>query len=354
MKERNVAVVGQAWVGRRHAEAWLRCKGARLVGVVDPAPQARHVACEELGIDEDSLAFADYRQLLDRTDADIVSVCVPTGMHEHVVGDILASGRHVLCEKPPAASAAEAARMMAAAGANGVVLGYSLQRRFSDGVQAARAAIDEGRIGEVFYGRAGWVRRMPSAKAYTLWRLDGSEGGGSLGDLGVHMLDSAWYAMGCPRPETVSATISSRLIPALADASGVDMPTKPADDTAAAFLRFEGGKTLLLESSFGLWRASGVECYCELSGTSGAVEINPKALLITGQAAEPLVAPAGAPPVDFSGVVGDMLEAVNEDRPPCVSAEQGLHLMQMIEGMARSATEGREIRIGECQKFYEK
>lgn len=342
MNTRKVAVIGVRNVGMAHARAWAARPDAKLVAIAELDDQRRQDAAKEL---ENVQSFGDYRDLLAKSNAEIVSVCLPTGMHEQVVTECLRAGKHVLCEKPPASNAAEAARMAQAAANAGKVLGYGLQRRFEPPVQAARQVVQEGRTGQIFYGRTGWVRTVPLLGATTAWRLDRAGGGGGLLDLGVHLLDVAWYVMGCPPPVSASGFVSTRGTELLARAAGVRVPAQPADDTAAALIRFEGGAALLLESSFALNRPPGKETYCELSGTDGGVSVYPP-LFVSGNTVEelsPSVRRQSAAVRD--GLCGDFLRAVENGSEPCVSASQGVTLMRMLDAILQSAEERRELEI---------
>jgi UDP-N-acetyl-2-amino-2-deoxyglucuronate dehydrogenase len=114
----TVAVIGLRSVGMAHVRAWAarhRSHGdVRLVAVSDLDMDLCRRARTEYGAEE---AFGDYRDLLarDPSEATLITVCLPTALHERVVVESLRQGRHVLCEKPPALDAAAAQRMADAA-----------------------------------------------------------------------------------------------------------------------------------------------------------------------------------------------------------------------------------------------
>lgn len=342
MSRLKVAVLGLRWVGQQHLKGWSSVEGADLRAAADLDADLLRDTAETYGVEA---TYEDYRKLLAHSDAELISVCLPTGMHHDVVIECLESGRHVLCEKPPAESAEQAARMRDAAVAHGRVLGYSLQRRCTRSVQGARHAVAEGRIGDVWYARAGWIRVRPGTKHYTPWRLDAERGGGSLGDLGVHMLDSAWFAMGCPAPVSVSGMLSTRQIPGYCERLGIETPDHPADDSAAALIRFENGATMFLESSFGMWRTRGSETWCELMGSSGGIQIDPEARIKTGEEPEALAAPQDATTGGHSGVCEDFARALRNQQAPCATADHGVQLLRMLDAVAVSSRQQREVTI---------
>lgn len=341
MTERKVAVIGVFNIGKAHVKAWAHTEGAKLVAIADLNEQLGKEVKTEYQISE---SYLDYKELLKHSDAEIVSVCLPTGLHEQVVTDCLRSGRHVLCEKPPATSTQGAERMYECSLQTGKKLGYSLQRRFSDEVQSVRQAVMNGKVGNVLYGRTMWVRHAPLKLRESIWRVDQRTGGGSLLDLGVHLLDAAWFAMGCPQPVGAAGHTSSSQVSNYCQRMGLPVPEVKADDTAVAWIRFANGTVLTLESSFGMWTLDEEEVRCDLHGTDGAVRMYPGPASIMsreGKAAldKPSIFKANL------GITHDFLQSVNNDQRPCVDGEQGIILHKMLDAIVQSAREGREVPI---------
>src|SRR4051812_9123009 len=134
----------------------------------------------------------------------------------------LGGGKHVLCEKPPATSAAEARRMDAAAKKNGRVLLYSLQRRFGPHEQAAKAAVAKGYVGDVYHARAAWTRTRGTPLGTGWYTQKEKSGGGALMDVGFHMLDLGWHLLGQPRPISAFGAAHSRF-PAMVNSNPYDV-----------------------------------------------------------------------------------------------------------------------------------
>src|SRR6476661_7328684 len=97
-------------------------------------------------------------------------------------------------------NAGEAKKIEAAATKAGKVVMYAVQRRFGGAEQASKQAIDKGYAGEVYHARSSWMRTR-GIPIGTGWFIDKSKaGGGALIDIGVHLLDLAWYLLGQPKP----------------------------------------------------------------------------------------------------------------------------------------------------------
>lgn len=117
-----------------------------LIAVADIRAEAAQTAVTKYGA---KAAYSDYRELLARDDIDFVDICTPEFLHCEQVVAAAEAGKHILCEKPMAASVAEADRMIAAAKANDVMLMIGHSRRFTDRYRHAWQAVAEGRVGNV-------------------------------------------------------------------------------------------------------------------------------------------------------------------------------------------------------------
>ena len=137
MKKIRVGVIGVGSLGQHHARVFAELTGARLVGVAD-VDRARAVA---IAGRHGCRAVTDYRELL--PDVEAVSVVTPTLLHHVIARACLAAGRHVLVEKPLAATVAEARDLVAAAADRGVTLQVGHIERFNAAFRATRGAIKE-------------------------------------------------------------------------------------------------------------------------------------------------------------------------------------------------------------------
>src|SRR5206468_4114980 len=129
--------------------------------------------------------------------------------------------------------------------------------------------VGAGRLGEVYYARGQWLRRrkLPPRPTFTEKRLSG--GGAGL-DIGVHVLDLAYWFLGAPEPVSVSAVTSDRLTkrPDLGGFWGDwDRERTDVEDFAAAFVRFANGAVLALEASWLLFQPEGETIRLQCFGT---------------------------------------------------------------------------------------
>ncbi|MEA2513323.1 MAG: myo-inositol 2-dehydrogenase / D-chiro-inositol 1-dehydrogenase [Thermomicrobiales bacterium] len=160
MRPLRVGVIGAGTIAlSAHLPAIARLKGrVELVAIADVRAEVAERAAARYGAEA---AYGDYRQLLDRTDIDLVDICTPEFLHAEQTIAAAAAGKHVLCEKPMAATVAEADAMLDACRRAGVRLMIAHSRRFTPRYQRIRTAIDRGDVGEVRFVREN--ERRPRA-----------------------------------------------------------------------------------------------------------------------------------------------------------------------------------------------
>lgn len=141
----RVALIGAGRIGKNHAEIVARrVPGAALEAVVDPVDGAARALADSLDVGK---AYPDVDEALTDGDIDAVVISAPARSHTDLVVRAAAAGKHVFVEKPMAITLEDADRAIAAADAAGIVLQVGFNRRFAAGFAAARAAIDDGKIG---------------------------------------------------------------------------------------------------------------------------------------------------------------------------------------------------------------
>ena len=252
----GVAVIGAGMAGRAH------CAGYRTAPTLfdPPLPPIRYAAVIDAneGVAKDAAGRygyerygTDWRELLEADDVQVVSVVVANHLHREIVEALLAAGKHVLCEKPLAASLEDATAMVAAAEAHpDLVSGVGFVYRRQPAVAAIRDLLTS-ELGEVshFNGRY-WCDYARSSETPMAWRYKGGPGTGALADIGSHLIDLAEFV--CGRMTSVSGgafttKVKERAVPlgttyghAKAQLSDVREPVEN-DDVATFTAHFESG-----------------------------------------------------------------------------------------------------------------
>jgi predicted dehydrogenase len=142
MSKIRAAVIGVGYLGRFHAQKYVKVPGCELVAVVDGREEVRNAVAAEVG----TQAVADYRELLGKLDA--VSVVTPTPAHFEIADAFLAAGAHVLVEKPITETPEQAKALIATATRHGKILQVGHLERFNAAVLAAEPHLNAPRFME--------------------------------------------------------------------------------------------------------------------------------------------------------------------------------------------------------------
>ena len=334
----RAAVIGLGWPGIQHLKGYIADPRSEVVAVCDlDKGHAKKVASEY----KISRVYTDHLKMLENSDIDAVSVCLPNFLHAPISIDALKAGKHVLCEKPPARSAQEAKAMSDTASENGKTLMYALVQRFDGSTQRLKRLVRRGELGEIYFGKAGYVRRRGVPVGKEGWFVDKERsGGGALIDIGVHALDCVWWLMNSPRPVEVMGTSYSHFGHLVPNDIKYDV-----DDATFAQIRFENGATIILETTWALNLPG--DNYIKVSGTKAGATLNPFTLY-TEKDGKELDKPLDAPSINsFDEEVKHFVECIIDGKEPISSAEQGIMLMQMLDGIYESAQKGRSVPIAD-------
>jgi predicted dehydrogenase len=379
----GVGVIGAGMAGRAHAAAYRSATtvfgGAlpevRLVAIADSNNRLAEDVRSRYGYER---AEPSWEAVAEAPDIDAVSVAVANTLHREIVEGLLSAGKHVLCEKPLAASRVDAEAMVEAASSSGRVAAVGFSYRRSPSVSAIQREVSSGQLGEVlhFNGRY-WCDYAVDPRAPMSWRYRGGPGTGALADLGSHLVDIAELVCG-PLADVSAAvmatSIPERPLPALpptghelAELTG-EVAIVENEDLATFTAHFrEGGVATFSVSrvAHGLPNGLGFEVFCtkgaatfdmhrpaEFRISDGAPRppVNGYRQVITGPS-HPYV--RDGLPMDAAGTshgVADFftyqarafLEQVagTGGLETCASFGDGLHSMRVLEAVCASAAAG--------------
>ncbi|MFO7957281.1 MAG: Gfo/Idh/MocA family oxidoreductase [Candidatus Brocadiia bacterium] len=207
MDEVRTCIVGMG-IGRPNGRAIAANERGRVTALCDIVEEKMEEFAEELP--EPVKLYTDYEEMCEDPEIDAVFVGTPNQLHVPVALEAIRNEKHVLVTKPLSDSLDAAREVVEAAESAGVVGMMSLSTRFSAGVRYLADLAEQGDFGELYYGRARSIRRSGIPD----WSLGFiQEGGGAFRDMGVHVLDSAWWLMGMPRPVSVSGVAGAKFGP---------------------------------------------------------------------------------------------------------------------------------------------
>lgn len=240
--DRNVriGVVGTSWWAQAmHLPSIASHPRARLAAICGrSAGRARELAAA-YGI---PAVYHDYRAMLDGGGLDAVVVVTPDDLHYEVTLAAIERGIHVLCEKPLALTAEQAAQMLARAEAAKVKHMVAFSWRGLPHYRYLRELVDSGFVGRTHAAQLSYLTGGGARTAYS-WRYDQRRSNGALGNYGAHMIDLARWLLG--DVVQVSAHLATRVVrPGLAG----PLPD-PANDQATLTLEFVGGAVGTIQAS---------------------------------------------------------------------------------------------------------
>ena len=190
----RVGVIGLG-IGRWHIESYLAIPEAKVVAVCDLDEEKLRAAATRYGV---ARIYRSYEELCQSRNIDAVSICVPNYMHAPVAVFALEHGKHILCEKPLSVSPDEGKRILETANRFPELKAMvAMKFRFNKDSIYIRKMVENGDLGEVYYGFTTYLRQMGGIPKMGTWfTRKKRSGGGPLIDNGVHFLDLIWWLMG--------------------------------------------------------------------------------------------------------------------------------------------------------------
>jgi len=341
----KVGVVGCGFQGRLHIESLSRIPGVEVVAVCDRDPRRLAEVANDYGIGS---VYTSHRELLARHEIDVVTVCTMPSSHRLIVIDALEAGAHVMCEKPFASSASDALEMVRTARITGRMLTVGFNMRFMTAAQSVRSFITHGELGKPVCARGFML-----ADQIPWWGrhyVEVESGGGALNSTAIHVLDLLMSLTGEWEPTTASASMA-RVFP-LKRASSVPANVNPAEfdveDLFTGHVRFASGFWLTIQGAW-VWDEPGWNYSFELVGDRGQAQLDP--LRFSGERDGSLTrlwpqAEGGTDfPLSVAAILLDFVEAIRDDRPPRVLAEEALTVQCVVDALYESARSSREVVV---------
>lgn len=281
----GIGVIGFGWMGQAHSRAYRNIPvyfpehgiEPKLVAIADNVAERVDLAVDNFGFGSGT---ADWRELLERDDIDVIDITAPTSMHEELAVAAAAAGKHIMCEKPVGIRPTATAAIEKAARAGGVVTGCGYNYRRAPMVQYTSQLIEQGRLGELTHYRGRFFSMYGRDRLGLLsWRFKQDEAGyGALADIMSHAIDMAHYVCG-PIKRVVATKeifVKHRPLPTPGKGTHYDRG-KPGDPTGevtnedyvGALVEFENGVRGTLEADRSIFGPQSQMRY-EVNGSKGA------------------------------------------------------------------------------------
>ena len=331
MKMLRFGILGCGTVAGYHAAAIAAVPGAKVVCACGKSPERAEEFCCKWGISR----VKSYREMLERQDVDVISLCTPSGLHGEEAVAALKAGKHLVIEKPVSIRNADADQILTLAEASNRTVGVISQMRFSDAAREIYRAMSAGAFGKLV--SAALTMRYYRGQDYYdsgAWRgTQSMDGGGILMNQGIHGVDLLASFMGPVQEVTGYTTTRLRKI--------------EVEDTACAVLRFASGAIGTIDAT--VCNPGGSPMRIEICGEKGSVVLEDESIAFWG-----LEKPCGVPVGMLSGSsasasptgisvenhirqFADFVAAVRDQRVPAVTVRDGRHALQIVCGVYESS-----------------
>ena len=352
MTKLQVGVIGAGSISEMHVSSYANNPNVRLVAIADLNEERAKDKAEKFGAER---VYTDYHELLADPEIEAVSICTWNNLHAEMAIAALDAGKHVLVEKPLARTVEEALKIQEAVQRSGKTLQVGFVRRHASNTKLIKQFIDNGDLGEIYYGKASILRRLGNPGG---WFSDHDRsGGGPVIDLGVHVIDILWYLMGKPKVASVSGNTYNKLgnrknIQNLSfyKAADYDPSKNTVEDLANAIIRFENGASIMVDVSFTL-HAKKDESVVKLYGEKGGAELEPEIALVT-EKYDTII--NSLPQVDnlgfdfiqaFQNEIDHFVESVLNGTETNSPVQDGVEIMKILSAIYESSEKGQEINF---------
>lgn len=353
----KVGIIGCGGIARgKHMPSLKALPNVEIIAFCDIIEERAIEAAKNYGT-PDAKVYTDYKELLKNEEIEVVHVLTPNREHAEMTIDALYAGKHVMCEKPMAKTAADAKRMCEAAKATGKKLTIGYQHRHKAQSRYAKDYIGTGAVGEIYYANCLATRRRGTPNWGVFLDAE-AQGGGPIIDIATHSLDLTLYLMNNYEPAVVLGKTHKKLEhPEEGNIWGDNgVSTTPLEEAACAMVVMKNGATIMLETSWALNTAEPIaEGSCVLCGSRAGLSIKNDNLVINkvelgrevnsevNTGAGGVAFYAGAKETPALVEARKWIEAVVEDKDPVVLPEQAMVVSQILEAIYTSSKTGKPV-----------
>lgn len=355
-KKLKIAIIGCGGIATwAHMPGYAKMDNIEIVAACDIKLEKAEKMAEQYHIPQ---VYENYRDVFEIPGLDAVDICTPNYLHSEIAVAALEHGLHVFCEKPDAVNVTEALKMKEAAEKSGKTLMVMRNNRYMPISSFLKKYIEDGRLGEIYAARCGWQRRRGIPGKGGWFTTKEQSGGGSLIDLGVHMIDLTMWLMGNPKPVAVTGCTYNKFADSdVSDSANSDFGEKNAEgtfdveDLAMGFIRFENGACMQIEFSW----ASNIEQerrFFELRGTKAGATWSSETEKLGIYGEELGTTMDFIPNIDNTkGVqiheanLRHFADVVLNGTEPMFVPEQGVNMVKILEAIYKSAETGKEVQL---------
>lgn len=339
------ALIGCGRISPNHITAALK-NNLEIVALCDIVPENIEDKIEKINLSEEISKYTDYKEMLEKEQLDLVAICTESGKHGRIALDCIEAGCNLIIEKPIALSLEEADQIILKAKEKNVKVSACHQNRFNKSIQKIRRAIEENRFGRLLYGTAHirWNRGEDYYRQAP-WRGTWEQDGGALMNQCIHNIDLLRWMMGNGIIEVVGLT------------DNLKHDFIEAEDLGIAIIKFSNGCYGIVEGTTNIYPKN-LEETLYIFGEKGTVKAGGKSvnLIEEWHFADMLDDPEEIkekykenPPNVYgyghNPLYADVIDAIQNDREPYVTAEDGRRALELVLAIYKSAKDGQSVKL---------
>lgn len=339
------ALIGCGRISPNHIAAALS-NGLEIIALCDIIPSKMNELIQKFSLSSSISKYTNYKEMLVKEKLDLVAICTESGKHGQIALDCIEAGCHLIIEKPITLSLAEADEIIKKAKEKNVKVSACHQNRFNKSIQKIREAIEKNRFGRLFYGTAHvrWNRDENYYKQAT-WRGTWEQDGGALMNQCIHNIDLLRWMMGNEIEEVVGIT------------DNLNHHFIETEDFGIALIKFTNGSYGIVEGTTNVYPEN-LEETLYIFGEKGTVKAGGRSvnLIEEWRFADQLDDPEEIkkkyqenPPNVYgfghNPLYADVIDSINNDREPYVTAEDGRRAVELVLGIYKSAATGKTVKF---------
>ena len=339
------AIIGCGRISPNHIAAALS-NHLYIAALCDVEPVKMDETIKRFNLPTDTRKYTDYKEMLRTEKPTLVAICTESGKHGTIALDCLEAGANLIIEKPIALSLAEADQIIAKAQEKNLKVCACHQNRFNKSVQKIREAVEEDRFGKMMHGTAHirWNRGEDYYKQAP-WRGTWEQDGGALMNQCIHNIDLLRWMMGGAITEVVGMT------------DNLIHDYIAAEDLGLALIKFSNGSYGMIEGTTNIYPKN-LEETLYLFGEKGTVKAGGKSVNVIEewQFADMKDDPEAVktehhenPPNVYgfghTPLYTDVIDAIENDREPYVTAMDGRNALELVLAIYKSAAEGKAVKL---------
>lgn len=339
------ALIGCGRISPNHIAAAQNNK-LEIVAICDVVPECMEDKALKFKLGEEVNRYTDYKEMLEKEKPELVAICTESGKHAEIAIYCIEHGCNCIIEKPIALSIKDADAIISAAIKHHVKVSACHQNRFNKSVQIIREAIDMNRFGKLFYGTAH-IRWCRDHEYYdrASWRGTWEQDGGALMNQCIHNIDLLRWMMGSDIEEVVGMT------------DKLNHDYIEAEDLGIALVKFKNGSYGMIDGTTDIYPKN-LEETLYIFGEKGTVKAggqsvnvieewrfsdlldDPEAVKARFHENPPNVYGYGHTPL-----YADMINAIENDRQPYITAMDGKKALELVLAIYKSAAEGHSVKL---------